>query len=210
MNTLHELGLKHGTDKATISASSELSYLHIYEHLFASLANYNSIKILEIGVRGGNSVNMWLDRFPNATLVGIDICECDFEVIDPARFEFHQVDQNDTEALKEIAKKHKHFDLIIDDGSHLIKDYINSFYALFQFVRRSGFYVIEDLYNNYPEWNVVRPTHENGDGSEFEKFQNFLVKNVHLSCAYDYSSLQPNVFSVQNFPGFMVLTKGLV
>lgn len=210
MSTLYDIGVKHGTDKATISASSELSYLHIYERLFATLDQYQHIKIPEISVRGGNSVNMWLECFPNASLVGLDIMPCDFEVLDPERFEFHQGDQNDPELLSAICKKHQSFDLIIDDGSHLIDDYIGSFYALFPALRRTGFYVIEDLYNNYQEWNIARPTKANGKGEAFEAFQNFLVKNIHLGCAYDYSSMQPNVFSLQHFPGFMVLTKGLV
>lgn len=210
MKTLYELGQKHGTDKTAISASHDLSYLHIYERLFASLDQYEEIRIMEIGVHGGNSINMWLDRFPNAIVVGIDIGECNFDVIDPDRFIFYQVDQKDTEKLKEIGLRHKSYDLIIDDGSHLIKDYIESFYVLYPFLRRNGFYVIEDLYNNYIEWNLTRSTRPNGNGEAFNEFQNFLSKHIHLGRSFDTRSSNFNVFSTHQYPGFMILNKGLV
>lgn len=210
MSKLYELGQKHGTDKTAISASGDLSYLHIYEHLFSTLDQYQEIRILEIGVRGGNSINMWQERFPNAIVVGVDICECDFEVLDPSRFIFYQADQRNIEKLKEIGLAHKSYDLIIDDGSHLISDYIESFYALYPFLRRNGYYVIEDLYNNYKEWNLTRTTRPNGDGEAFNDFQNFITKSIHMGRAFDQTKSNFNVFSIHQYPGFMVLNKGLV
>ncbi|MCY7296213.1 class I SAM-dependent methyltransferase [Alteromonas sp. a30] len=210
MSKLYELGLKHNTDKTILSATHGMSYLHIYERLFASLDQYEEIRILEIGVRGGNSVNMWLERFPNAIVVGIDICDCDFEVLDPERFIFYKADQRDIPALKEIGLKHKSYDLIIDDGSHQIGDYIESFYALYPFLRRNGFYVIEDLYNNYAEWNRMRTTRINANGEAFDEFQNFITKNIHLSRAFNYKDTMLNIFSIHQYPGFMVVNKDLV
>lgn len=210
MKNLHELGLKHGTDKTTISATHDLSYLHIYERLFADLDQYNEIRILEIGVRGGNSINMWQERFPNAIIVGVDICDYEFKVYDPSRFIFYKTDQRDISKLKEIGLKHKSYDLIIDDGSHLIEDYIGSFYALYPFLRKNGFYVIEDLYNNYAEWNFTRTTHPNGNGDAFEAFHNFITKSIHLGEAFDYKNSHLNIFSTHQYPGFMVVNKGLV
>lgn len=209
MSKLHDIGLKQGTDKTIISASHGVSYLHIYEHLFATLDQYQELRILEIGVRWGNSINMWLERFPNATVIGIDIGECDFEVYDPDRFIFYQADQRDISYLKEIGLAHKSYDIIIDDGSHLIEDYIESFYALYPYLRKTGFYVIEDLYNNYQEWNLTRSTRPNGDGSAFNEFHNFLAKSIHLGRAFDTSSSNFNVFSIHQYPGIMILNKGL-
>lgn len=210
MSNLHELGTKYGTDKTTISASSDYSYLHIYEKILAPLDQYSSIKILEIGVRGGNSVNMFLERFPNAHVYGIDIVDCNFDVIAPERFSFHKVDQRNLSALTKVFAKAQSFDLIIDDGSHLIDDYINTFRLAFSYLRKSGYYIIEDVYNNYSEWNFTRETHVNGDGEKFEQWANKITKNIHLSCAFDYSHLKPDVFSIQQYPGFVVLTKDLL
>jgi len=209
MSTLYELGQKYGTDKVALSASHDTSYLHIYEHLFNTLDQYQELRILEIGVRGGNSINMWQERFPNATVVGIDIAPCDFEVYDPDRFIFYQLDQTDIPQLKEIGVKHKSYDIIIDDGSHLISDYIESFYTLYPLLRKTGFYVIEDLYNNYAEWNLTRTTRPNGDGSAFNDFQNFLTKSIHLGRAFDQRASNLKVFSIHQYPGFMVINKGL-
>lgn len=210
MTKLFELGKKHNTDKTTISASGELSYLHIYENLFSDLDQYEEIRILEIGVRGGNSINMWQERFPNSIVVGIDICECDFDVLDPERFIFYQADQRDISKLKEIGLAHKSYDLIIDDGSHLIGDYVESFYALYPFLRRNGHYVIEDLYNNYKEWNLTRSTRPNEDGTAFNEFQNFITKSIHLGRVFDQTKSNFNIFSIHQYPGFMILNKGLV
>ncbi|WP_414830138.1 hypothetical protein [Alteromonas sp. H39] len=210
MSSLYELGIKHGTDKTIISATHKKSYLHIYERLFASLSQYEEIRILEIGVRGGNSVNMWLERFPNAIVVAIDICECDFKVFDESRYIFYRADQRDTDLLKEIGLRHKAYDIIIDDGSHIIEDYIESFYALYPYLRRNGFYVIEDLYNNYSEWNTTRTTRPNGNGTAFNEFQNFLTKQVHLGRAFDYTDSHLNIFSIHQYPGLMIVMKDLV
>lgn len=210
MNTLYEIGIKTKTDKTLLSPTHDVSYLHIYEHLFSALDQYKEIRILEIGVRGGNSINMWLERFPHALVVGIDICECDFDVCDPSRFFFYQADQKNLEAIKEIGLKHKSYDLIIDDGSHQISDYIESFYVLYPFLRKNGYYVIEDLYNNYQEWNLTRTTRSNGNGSEFEKFQNFITKTIHLGKVFDTRDSNFNIFAIHQYPGLMMINKALV
>ena len=42
------------------------------------------------------------------------------------------------------------FDIIIDDGSHNLSDMIISFKFLFKYLRKSGFYIIEDFkFQNY-------------------------------------------------------------
>lgn len=41
------------------------------------------------------------------------------------------------------------FDIIIDDGSHVCADVINTFYALFSLLRPSGVYLVEDLHTSY-------------------------------------------------------------
>ena len=66
---LKELGLKHGTDKATSH-----SYLQIYAKVFDSLELVDkNIKILEIGAGDtGASHKMWAEYFPKADVFCID------------------------------------------------------------------------------------------------------------------------------------------
>lgn len=43
------------------------------------------------------------------------------------------------------------FDIIIDDGSHVTEDMINTFYFLFGRLNEGGTYVMEDVDGNYPD-----------------------------------------------------------
>ena len=62
--------------------------------------------------------------------------------------------------LKKILKKIKYetnsnfFDIIIDDGSHYLSDILFSFKTLFKYVKKGGFYIIEDFkHPNYYGYN---------------------------------------------------------
>lgn len=210
MPTLFEIGEDCNTDKTLPSATHGQSYLHIYEKFLSSLDQYSSLRFLEIGVRHGGSINMLQKRFPNAFVVGVDIAPCEFDVFDPTRYEFFQGSQDDIKILAEIAQKYESFDLIIDDGSHLISDYLNSFIFLQKHMRKTGFYIIEDLQNNYSEHNLTRSTRPNNDGKQFNDFHANIVKNLHLSKTYNLSNLSPNLFSIHHYPGFMVVTKSFI
>ena len=58
--------------------------------------------------------------------------------------------------LKQIFKKNKFekFDLIIDDGSHLLSDMLFSFNFFLKHVKKNRFYIIEDFkHPNYYKYN---------------------------------------------------------
>ena len=49
----------------------------------------------------------------------------------------------------EINKNHDiNFDIILDDGSHIVEHMILSFNTLFKYVKPGGFYIIEDIKKN--------------------------------------------------------------
>jgi hypothetical protein len=66
--TLDELGLKYGTDKASLHHN----YLNFYEGFVAPLRD-QPLTLLEIGVFQGASLRMWREYFPYAKVVGVDI-----------------------------------------------------------------------------------------------------------------------------------------
>jgi hypothetical protein len=140
----------------------------------------------------------------------VDIAPCEFKVYDPSRYAFFQGRQDDINVLSKIAEKYKSFDLIIDDGSHLISDYINTFLFLQKHMRKTGFYIIEDLQNNYFEHNLTRSTRANNNGEKFDQFHAQLIKSLHLSKTYNLTNLSPNMFSMHHYPGFMVMTKSFI
>jgi hypothetical protein len=143
MSILNELAKKHGTDK-----SSEVhNYCDKYAKYF-DFERYSEIKILEIGVLNGKSLDTWKEYFYNAKIVGLDI--------DPKCAQYTQEnlsieigDQTDAQFLKSVVDKHGPFDLIIDDGSHMNDHVIFTFKELFPTLKSNGMYVVEDCGTSY-------------------------------------------------------------
>tara|TARA_Y100000389_G_C17327768_1_gene446453 strand:- start:71 stop:970 length:900 start_codon:yes stop_codon:yes gene_type:complete len=109
-------------------------------------------KILEIGVDRGESLSMWKEYFPNAEIHGLDIQkEC--MKFNKGRIKIHIGDQSDQIFLKEFGEKNNFFDIIIDDGSHIHDHIIKSFTSLYPYLNNNGYYVVEDIVNNYETIN---------------------------------------------------------
>jgi hypothetical protein len=141
--TLDELGLKHGTDKA----SNGHGYLEFYESYFSPLRN-NPISVLELGVYNGASLKTWEDYFPRAEIIGVDILpSC--KRLERDRVKIELADQSNVEHLTRVALAHGPFDIIIEDGSHLWDHQITSLRTLFPFLKDNGLYIVEDLQTNY-------------------------------------------------------------
>lgn len=132
--TLQEIGLKHGTDKATFH-----KYCDFYEK---ELQGLNPKRILEIGVKDGASLRMWKEYYPDAEVIGLDITE----PLSIPGCTVLKMDATDVYALRELGK----FDLIIDDGSHNTKDQQITFDYLFHHgLKRGGVYIIEDVHTSF-------------------------------------------------------------
>jgi glycosyltransferase involved in cell wall biosynthesis len=125
-------------------------YLREYERLLAPYRDQR-IRLLEIGVQNGGSLEIWAKYFPNADL----ILGCD---IDPAcatlRFEDPRIrvvigDATTDEAEHALAASSPHYDVIIDDGSHRSSDIIAAFARYFPRLSRGGTYIVEDLHASY-------------------------------------------------------------
>ena len=109
-------------------------------------------KILEIGVDKGESLYMWEEYFPNAEIHGLDINkEC--EKFNKGRVKIHIGDQSNKNFLNDLGEKNNFFDIIIDDGSHIHDHIIKSFTSLYPFLKNGGYYVVEDVVNNYDTTN---------------------------------------------------------
>jgi len=123
-------------------------YLEIYDRHFAQYRN-TSVKMLEIGVFKGGSLDMWREYFGrSATVFGIDI---DPKCIDYAT-EPNQVrigSQDDPEFLKNVVLEMGIPDIVLDDGSHLGRHQRKSFEILFPLLKPGALYVIEDLHSSY-------------------------------------------------------------
>lgn len=131
--------------------------IHKWHHYFDIYHNHFSrfrgkpVRILEIGVGQGGSLQMWKAYFGSkATIYGLDI--------DPKcrQFEEPQVkiligDQSDREHLRRVRSEVEPVDILIDDGGHTMTQQIATFEELFPAISAMGVYLIEDLHTSYWE-----------------------------------------------------------
>jgi hypothetical protein len=115
-----------------------------YERVLAHLRG-DRFALLELGVAKGDSLVMWRDGFPHATIVGVDT---EVPAIDLGpRVQLVEGDQRDRELLTRIRKSFAPdgFQVIIDDASHIGAYSAQSIQALFvHHLRPGGLYVLED------------------------------------------------------------------
>lgn len=113
-----------------------------------------NLKILEIGVQYGGSVEMWAKYFHNSLITGIDIDPV-CKIHASKRVSIWIGDQTDRAFLSQF----KNYDIIIDDGGHTMNQQQTSFECLFPLLNPGGIYVIEDLHTSYwPEFLDSTPT----------------------------------------------------
>lgn len=123
------------------------NYLELYENVFSKFDNKKVENILEIGVETGDSLLMWAEYFPNATIWGFDIKEIDNnDVFNHPRIKTFIVDQRCEKSLSEIIKICPNFEVIIDDGGHTMEMHQKTLKHFFTKVKNDGVYVIEDLH----------------------------------------------------------------
>jgi hypothetical protein len=134
----------YGTDKI------KLGYLDVYDPILVPWLD-KEIKVLELGVYQGRSLELWRDYFPRATIVGIDL-ELPDGFVPGGRIKLFRGSQADTRFLSEVAAKTapNGFDIIIDDASHIGELTKTAFWHLFNnHLKRGGLYAIEDWGTGY-------------------------------------------------------------
>jgi len=125
-------------------------YINKWDEIFTPFQD-REINLLEIGTQNGGSIEILAKFFPKAKhLVSCDIEEnCQrLKFIDP-RITVITGDINSITVQNHIAEIVPDLDIIIDDGSHLSRDIIQSFCKYFKRLNDQGIYLIEDLHTNY-------------------------------------------------------------
>lgn len=148
---MSKLSFKEIHNKKTGKASDKWeSYLDYYEELFKNLRN-NDIRLLEIGIQNGGSLDTYLEYFKKAKiLIGCDINpNCSLLTYEDKKVHVVVGDANDEATYQKILGINNEFDIIIDDGSHVSIDILNSFLSYFQHLKPGGIYVIEDTHTLY-------------------------------------------------------------
>lgn len=128
------------------------SYIRHYE---VHLSKYvgKSPKILEIGIGGGGSLEMWSKYFGEGSEVfGVDL-DPNYVYYDYGDLKISQTlgDQNNSEFWNKFISDNGNFDIIIDDGSHDNNHQITSLVSLFPYLNINGTYIVEDTHTCYCE-----------------------------------------------------------
>jgi len=182
---LAQLGHKYKTDKVNSSHTHlNQNYCHIYQRYFNEI-RMEVKTFIEIGVLQGRSLLMWEEYFPNATIYGIDI-NPNVKSFERGRVKILVGDQNNPDFLKKVEDIGE-YDILLDDGSHIIRHQINSFNTLFKNCK--SYYIIEDLRCSYEElhnrhdhrkiWSGAKFNDPSDDLKNYRKdMNNFLFDNI--------------------------------
>lgn len=150
---LSRLANRFASDKGTQvpmgldgSEGPRLFFTPAYDFFLGHLRD-KPIRLLEIGIGAGSSLPVWSQYFPKAIVVAADINSYPPSKID--RVTTVRFDQTDRVALRKFVKKHGPFDVIIDDGGHMMGQQQISLGALFPALKAGGLYFVEDLHTSY-------------------------------------------------------------
>jgi len=158
-----------------------LHYFDIYERHFERFRGTSPV-MLEIGVAGGGSLQMWKEYFgPGCKIIGLDINP------DCKRHADQDIDvfigsQDDPEIIEQIFAKYPKISIVLDDGSHIMNHMIRTFEMVYHRIASDGVYMVEDTHTCY--W----PQFDGGlkrDGSfmEFVKDKLDEINAVHTKRA---------------------------
>jgi len=140
MKRLTEIGIETNTDKAVYHQFTE-----VYDDIFSQ---YDSPRILEIGVYDFGSIEMYQKYFKEPYIVAMDI-EDKTQYLD-GNWKFIQGDQSVIGDLKKcIDGETEKFDIILDDGGHTMKQQQVSFGFLIDYIKPGGYYILEDLHTSF-------------------------------------------------------------
>jgi hypothetical protein len=169
-------------------------YFEIYHRHFERFRGRSPV-VVEVGVFGGGSLQMWHHYFGAGTrVVGIDV--------DPQckRFEDESTtiligDQADRAFLAEVRRAVPRIDILIDDGGHTMVQQIATLEELYLHIQPEGVYLCEDIHTSLmPEYGggFRRP-------GTFLEYGKALVDNLYGWYSREKDHLTVNAFTVSTF-----------
>ena len=124
-------------------------YFDVYEkHLNKFVGK--SPKILEIGIFDGGSLELWEKYFGDSSKIfGVDIHPDVLNQKHGPNTKILLGNQGDSNFWDNFLKEETGFDIIIDDGSHIMRDQILTLEKLFPHLNDGGVYICEDTHTSY-------------------------------------------------------------
>lgn len=128
-----------------------IHYFDIYEKHFSRFVDKKKVRVLEIGVMGGGSLEMWDYYFKDSEIVGLDINPACLDLQknfgDNVKIELG--DQSNPHFWEEFKKNNEPFDIIIDDGGHRMNQQQLTFDMMYDHVTENGVFLVEDTHTSY-------------------------------------------------------------
>jgi len=186
------------------------NYPEVYMEVFDGLRGRKDLKILEIGVLHGGSLELLRAFFDKSSrIMGIDIDnKCANVATDDTSIRIGS--STDPDFLNKCVKELGGIDIVIDDGSHDSRHQRIAFETLFPLLKDGGIYLIEDLEHSY-YWgsrglfflpftfmNYAKRTSEQVNSA----FRAFRKRGV-------LRGTSENLWSVKFYTGIVVFTKKL-
>ena len=121
-----------------------IHYFDIYQRHFKKFIG-RDVRVLEIGVYSGGSLEMWREYFgSNCRVYGVDVEEA-CKVYENDRTQIFVGDQADREFWRTFKKEIPAIDILIDDGGHLPEQQIITLEEMLPHLRPGGIYLCEDV-----------------------------------------------------------------
>lgn len=118
----------------------------VYEKIFQSLKE-SELMILEVGIRTGASLKLWVEYFSRAYVTGVDISNHDVVEKFISHPRIRCIFEN---AYSENFLPESSFDIIIDDGPHSLDSQIFAITYFVRLLKPGGFLFIEDIIGGKP------------------------------------------------------------
>ena len=140
------------------------------------IGNIDCMCHVSLDYKPGASLRMWKDFFPAAQIYGFDIVES--TLIDEERISCKKMDQASIESIDSVLEEcGSNFDIIVDDGSHIIQHQINTKLHAGKFLKPGGLLIIEDIEERYLDYCFGTPPEgfEMVNISEEDPFNGFVI-----------------------------------
>lgn len=144
-NSLEEISIIYPNCKCAVAGNFLNAYYSYLEPL-----RQKSIKLLEIGVKNGNSLLMWKEYFDEVDLYGIDI----ELIVDVKCATLYRADQTNSSARDDFVNHYgRDFDIIIEDGGTMQSEKMTAFELYFPLLKHGGLYFIDHTQHSYEAQN---------------------------------------------------------
>jgi len=182
-----------------------LHYFDIYERHLTRFRGKAPV-MMEIGVFGGGSLAMWKEFLgKDSQIIGVDI-NPDCKAHESEGIEIFIGSQDDPDLIARIFDKYPHVDIVLDDGSHLMKHMVGSFELIYDRVDKNGVYIVEDTHTCYwPEYQGG--LRESGSFMEFTKNKLDELNAVHSRGAVPISNFTKSTDSIVCYDSIIVFER---